>query len=179
MANNKRSGKFYRKNEREVMKSLGFEPTPNSGSGWIVKEDGQNEDAICQLKSTDAKSIRIDQKDIEILEYNALVAHKIPVFAIQFLNTNEVFLLVRPEHLKDVVRVVKGERPRDTQLDFLGLETQASEVQGGISEKVNDGLKPKGSCNKPKSVIKSSAGSRQSFMKANDDRYRKKSKPAR
>jgi len=24
--------------------------------------------------------------------------------------------------------VVKGERPRDTQLDFLGLETQASEV---------------------------------------------------
>lgn len=179
MANNKRSGKFYRKNEREVMKSLGFEPTPNSGSGWIVKEDGQNEDAICQLKSTDAKSIRIDQKDIEILEYNALVAHKIPVFAIQFLNTNEVFLLVRPEHLKDVVRVVKGERPRDTQLDFLGLETQASEVQGGISEKVNDGLKPKGSCNKPTSVIKSSAGSRQSFMKANDDRYRKKSKSAR
>lgn len=179
MANNKRSGKFYRKNEREVMKSLGFEPTPNSGSGWIVKEDGQNEDAICQLKSTDAKSIRIDQKDIEILEYNALVAHKIPVFAIQFLNTNEVFLLVRPEHLKDVVRVVKGERPRDTQLDFLGLETQASEVQGGISEKVNDDLKPKGSCNKPKSVIKSSAGSRQSFMKANDDRYRKKSKSAR
>ena len=129
MANNKRSGKFYRKNEREVMKSLGFEPTPNSGSGWIVKEDGQNEDAVCKLKSTDAKSIRIDQKDIEILEYNALVAHKIPVFAIQFLNTNEVFLLVRPEHLKDVVSVVKGERPRDTQSDFLGLETQASEVQ--------------------------------------------------
>lgn len=173
MANNKRSGKFYRKNEREVMKSLGFEPTPNSGSGWVVKEDGQNEDAICQLKSTDAKSIRIDQKDIEILEYNALVAHKIPVFAIQFLNTNEVFLLVRPEHLKDVVRVVKGERPRDTQSDFLGLKTQASEVQGGISE--ND-LKPKGNC---KSVIKSSAGGRKSFMKANDEKYQKKSKSAR
>lgn len=173
MANNKRSGKFYRKNEREVMKNLGFEPTPNSGSGWVVKEDGQNEDAICQLKSTDAKSIRIDQKDIEILEYNALVSHKIPVFAIQFLNTNEVFLLVRPEHLKDVVRVVKGERPRDTQSDFLGLETQASEVQRGISE---NGLKPKGDC---KSVIKSSADSRKSFMKANDSKYQKKSKSAR
>ena len=173
MANNKRSGKFYRKNEREVMKSLGFEPTPNSGSGWIVKEDGQNEDAVCQLKSTDAKSIRIDQKDIEILEYNALVAHKIPVFAIKFLNTNEVFLLVRPEHLKDVVSVVKGERPRDTQSDFLGLETQASEVQGGISE---NGLKPKRDC---KPVIKSSADSRKSFMKANDKKYQKKSKSAR
>lgn len=173
MANNKRSGKFYRKNEREVMKNLGFEPTPNSGSGWVVKEDGQNEDAICQLKSTDAKSIRIDQRDIEILEYNASVSHKIPVFAIQFLNTNEVFLLVRPEHLKDVVRVVKGERPRDTQSDFLGIETQASEVQRGISE---SDLKPKGSY---KSVIKSSANSRKDFMKANDSKYQKKSKSAR
>lgn len=170
---NKRSGKFYRKNEREVMKNLGFEPTPNSGSGWIVKEDGQNEDAICQLKSTDAKSIRIDQKDIEVLEYNALVAHKIPVFAIQFLNTNEVFLLVRPENLKEVVKVVKGERPRNTQSDFLGLETQASEVQGDISE---NGLKPKGSC---KSVIKSSADSRKSFMKANDKKYQKTVKSAK
>lgn len=176
MANNKRSGKFYRKNEREVMKSLGFEPTPNSGSGWIVKEDGQNEDAICQLKSTDAKSIRIDQKDIEILEYNALVSHKIPVFAIQFLNTNEVFLLVRPEHLKDVVRVVKSEKPRDTQLDFLGLETQVSEVQGGISK---DDSKPKGYCKKTKPVIKSSADSRRDFMRANDSKYQKKSKSAR
>lgn len=176
MANNKRSGKFYRKNEREVMKNLGFEPTPNSGSNWIVKEDGQNEDAICQLKSTDAKSIRIDQKDIETLEYNALVAHKIPVFAIQFLNTNEVFLVVRPEHLNDLSKVIKGERPRDIQTDFLGLETQASEVQGGITEKVKDDLKPKGNC---KSVIKSSANSRKNFMKANDEKYTKKSKSAR
>ena len=55
----KRSGKFYRKNEQDVMRSLGLEPTPNSGSGWIVKEDGQTDDLICQLKSTDANSIRI------------------------------------------------------------------------------------------------------------------------
>lgn len=173
MANNKRSGKFYRKNEREVMKNLGFEPTPNSGSGWIVKEDGQNEDAICQLKSTDATSIKISQKDIEVLEYNALVSHKVPVFAIQFLNTNEVFLLIRPEHLKDVVRVIKGERPRDTQSDFLGLEIKAPEVQKGVSE---IDLKPKRDCKK---VIKSSANSRKDFMRANDSKYQKKSKSAR
>ena len=30
-----RSGKFYRRNEAEVMKSLGLKPTKNSGSGWI------------------------------------------------------------------------------------------------------------------------------------------------
>ena len=91
--NNKRSGKFYRKNEAEVMRSLGLEPTPNSGSGWIVKEDGQSEDVICQLKSTDAMSIKINLKDIETLEYNALVAHKLPVFAIQFLTTRHTFWL--------------------------------------------------------------------------------------
>lgn len=30
-----RTIKFYRKNEREVMKRLGFKPTKNSGSGWV------------------------------------------------------------------------------------------------------------------------------------------------
>ena len=59
--NNKRSGKFYRNNEKEVMRSLGIEPTFNSGSGWIVKEDGQTDDLICQLKSTDARSIKINK----------------------------------------------------------------------------------------------------------------------
>ena len=60
----KRSTKFYRKNEEEVMRSLGLTPTKNSGAGWIEKEDGQNEHVICQLKSTDAQSIRVIQKDI-------------------------------------------------------------------------------------------------------------------
>ena len=39
----KRSTKFYRKNEAEVMQQLGLKPTKNSGAGWIEKEDGQNE----------------------------------------------------------------------------------------------------------------------------------------
>ena len=78
----KRSGKFYRKNESDVMKELGLEPTPNSGSGWIIKEDGQNDYLICQLKSTDAQSIKINQKDIRTLEKNAVTAHKIPIFCI-------------------------------------------------------------------------------------------------
>ena len=60
--NNKRTGKFYRKNEAEVMKSLGLIPTKNSGSGWIEKEDGQNDYVICQLKSTDAQSIKVTKK---------------------------------------------------------------------------------------------------------------------
>lgn len=169
----KRSGKFYRKNEAEVMKQLGLEPTPNSGSGWVVKEDGQNEDVICQLKSTDAKSIRIDQKDIETLEYNALVSHKVPVFAIQFLNTNEVFLLIRPENLQDVSGLIVNKKPINNRSEFLGLETQASEVQGGKSE---IDLKPKGDC---KSVIKSSGKVREAYMREHDKRYDKPKRSAK
>ena len=98
----KRSGKFYRKNEKEVMESLGLKATPNSGSGWLIKEDGQNDYLICQLKSTDAQSIKINQKDIRILEHNSSVEHKLPVFAIQFLNTGEVWLMAKPEDFTEV-----------------------------------------------------------------------------
>lgn len=98
----KRSIRFYRRNEQQVMRKLGFNPTKNSGAGDIEKEDGENDVAICQLKSTDAQSISIRQKDLQVLEYHASVSHKIPVFAIQFLNTGEVWLLTRP---KDTVLI--------------------------------------------------------------------------
>lgn len=103
----KRTTKFYRKNEEEVMKSLGLKPTKNSGSGWIEKEDGQNDFVICQLKSTDAQSIKVNQKDIRILEKNALVSHKLPLFAIQFLNTGEVWLMAKPEDFMSISEYIE------------------------------------------------------------------------
>ena len=106
---NKRSTKFYRKNEAEVMKKLGFKPTKNSGAGWVEKEDGQNEQCICQLKSTDKQSISIKQNDIHILEQNAAIAHKLPVFALQFLNTGEVWVMIKPEDLSLIQSLVKGD----------------------------------------------------------------------
>lgn len=81
------------------MKNLGLMPTKNSGAGWIEKEDGQNDYIIAQLKSTDAQSIRVEQKDFNILEYNAAVTHKIPIFVIQFLNTNQVYVMAKPKDL--------------------------------------------------------------------------------
>ena len=54
---NKRSTKWYRKNEAEVMHRLGIYPTINSGAGWIQKEDGESDLFMCQLKSTDNKCI--------------------------------------------------------------------------------------------------------------------------
>lgn len=105
-----RSTKYYRKNEKEVMRWLGFEPTVNSGAGWISKEDGESETHMCQLKSTDKMSITVNQNDLHILENHAAVSHKEPVFAIQFLNTGETWLMIREseyEYYMELLEYVK------------------------------------------------------------------------
>lgn len=104
---NKRSTKFYRKNEAEVMKALGLKPTVNSGAGWIEKEDGQSEHVIAQLKSTDKMSMSIKLQDINILEYNAGVVHKLPIFVIQFIQTGDIFIMARPENLPGLHELIE------------------------------------------------------------------------
>lgn len=151
----KRSGKFYRKNENEVMELLGFEPTKGSGSGWVEKEDGQNDNCICQLKSTDAQSIRINKLDIDKLLYHANVAHKIPVFAIQFLESNETYILVRPEDITDVAKYVKtGKRVKRSSVDAdqIGNDHAAQPVR---------------------KTICSGNAAREQFRKENEQKYKK------
>ena len=67
------------------------------------KEDGESDDVLCQLKSTDAKSIKVDKRDLDVLQSNASVTHKLPVFAIQFLRTDEVYLVIKPELLLKII----------------------------------------------------------------------------
>ena len=157
----KRSGRFYRRNEAEVMESLGLKPTPNSGSGWIFKEDGQSENVICQLKSTDAESIRIHKKDLDTLSYNAVVAHKLPVFAIQFLQSNEVYLLVKPDMLCEVAQYIKTGEYISANA-FIGVDL--SEHEDIVA--------------KPKRIIKSSSKARKQFNEENEKRFKKERKSA-
>lgn len=96
----KKTSKFYFKNEKELMRSLGLNPTPGSGNR-IIKEDGQNEKLIAQLKSTEADSITIKLNDLTTLLYNATVSHKIPIFINQFVN-GPILISVRLEDFKDV-----------------------------------------------------------------------------
>lgn len=159
MSNNQpRSFKFYRKNEQEVMKSLGLKPTKNSGSGWIEKEDGQNDYVICQLKSTDAQSIKVNQKDIRTLEKNANIEHKIPMFAIQFLNTGEVWLMLKPDDLPDASEYILTGSIKENRLEQLGIDLEASEDIRTISHK----------------SIKSSCSSREMFHEQQSKKYNKK-----
>lgn len=157
----KRSGKFYRKNEAEVMELLGLKPTKNSGSGWIEKEDGQSENLICQLKSTDANSIKVNKKDLDVLSYNAAVAHKLPVFAIQFLQSNEVYLIVKPEMLCEAAKYIEtGEY--ESANEFVGIDlTEHEDVVA-----------------KPKRIIKSSSTARNEFNKQNEKKFKKEKRSA-
>lgn len=105
---NKRSTKWYRKNEAEVMKRLGFKETRNSGATWIEKGDGQNEHCICELKSTDKESYSLKQTTLHVLEAQAIEAHKLPVFALQFINTDEVWLAVKETDIEAFKQLIRA-----------------------------------------------------------------------
>ena len=155
----KRSGKWYRRNEAEVMESLGLQPTPNSGSGWVVKEDGQDDEIICQLKSTDKGSISVHKLDLDKLTRNAAVAHKTPVFCVQFIQSGSIWLMVRPEDIEDIARHVAGLAPEPR-----GCVLDASEEEDKKTQVV------------PKRIISGGSVSRQRFHEEKAKRYDKTKK---
>ena len=108
-----RKQKFWFKNEKRVMKRLGFEPVPGSGSGWVNKEDGENEFALAQLKSTDADSYRLNYLDIEKLEYHAAVSHKIPVMFVEFMD-RATYAVLRVENIIDFAQTLAGSKQKSS-----------------------------------------------------------------
>lgn len=98
----KRTGKFYFNNEKDTLSKLGLTPTPGSGSGWIIKEDGENDLVMVQLKSTDSSSYRIDMMDIKKLEYHAQTSNKVPIFLIQFLRQDKIYAIVNIDNIADI-----------------------------------------------------------------------------
>lgn len=154
----KRQPKFYRRNEEEVMERLGLKPTKGSGAGWIEKADGQNESIICELKSTDSQSYRISYLDLQKLHHHGNISNKVPVFAVQFLQSDEVFLIVKPEDLQDLSKYI---------------ETGIVERETNIFGKDSKTSKPK----RPrKKAIKSSLESREEFRKEQENKYKKEMK---
>lgn len=94
-----------------------------------------------------------------------MVSHKIPIFAIQFLQDNEIYLLVRPIDLQDVSGLILGNRPNKISTGLESLETmENSSRREGISNNIRH--------------IKSGYESRKAFMSENDNKYKKKGKSA-
>lgn len=89
------------------MQRLGLRPTKNSGSGWIEKADGQNDYIICELKSTEKASIGVKWADIAKLEEQAIVTGKLPIFAINDLTNNEVYVIMKPELITEVAKYLR------------------------------------------------------------------------
>ena len=96
--------KFWFKNEKDVMKRLGLNSVPGSGSDWVHKEDGESDTVMVQLKSTEADSYRVNYLDIEKLEYHAQVAHKIPIFLVEFLGRG-TYMMLNVDDLEDLKSV--------------------------------------------------------------------------
>lgn len=124
------------------------------------KEDGESEDILCQLKSTDAQSIKVDKRDLDVLQSNASVTHKLPVFAIQFLKTDEVYLVIKPELLSEVVKYIETGEKVDN--DILDIDINEDEdFVPAITRRV-----------------KSNSSARDSFREETERKFKKKGKSA-
>lgn len=136
----KRAGKFYSKNEKETLRKLGLRPIPFSGAGWIEKEDGENENVLVQLKSTDASSYRIEMLDIKKLEYHASVSNKIPVFIVQFLKNNKMYALVNIEDLEELNEALNGKSQKRKiviKKEEVEEQIQKQKIQSSPKEREN------------------------------------------
>ena len=138
------------------MESLGLKQVKGSGNVWnSSKEDGENDYILCQLKSTDAQSIRVQQLDIHKLVEHATLSKRLPVFAIQFLNNNEVWLMARPEDFTQVAQYIdtgECERPETDMLQEMEIEVKKR---------------------KPKKVVTSSQDAREAFNEEQKKKYDK------
>ena len=114
----KRKSKFWFKNEKELMRSLGLNPTPGSGNR-IIKEDGQNEHLIAQLKSTEGSSITIKLQDVNTLIYNSTVTHKLPLFINQFID-GPILVSMRLQDIPEISKyLLTGQFTKDRFCDII------------------------------------------------------------
>lgn len=159
----KRSGKFYSQNEKRTLKALGLTPAPASGAGWVVKEDGENETLMVQLKSTDSLSYRVSRLDMKKLEFHAEVSNKVPVFLVQFLKDDRLYAIVDVNNIDDLFYGLKGIKPKESVINnnILYNNTNSS-VDKSTSESVN------------KKIIKTNKSSRDKFFLEQEKKFRKK-----
>lgn len=164
----KRSTKWYRKNEAEVIKRLGFKPTINSGATWISKGDGESEHCLCELKSTDHESFSIKQSVLHHLEAQAIEAHKLPVFAFQFINTDEVWVAIKESDIAAFKALMKGQ---EIQNNFdLSLDEPEEKKYNNICKRGNtkENLKARFAYMKQKELERTER--EQEFKKKNKER---------
>ena len=142
------------------MRKYGLKPTVNSGSGWIEKEDGENDRYICQLKSTEKDSIKINLLDLHKLIYHADVAHKIPLFMVQFITQNEEYVIMRAEDAQSLCTAREGIQ----EYNYTTPEQNAAESVTDALQSVSE------------NSVKSAPKSRANFYKEREQQWKRKLK---
>lgn len=166
----KRSGKFYSKNEKQTLRSLGLKPAPASGAGWVVKEDGENETLMVQLKSTDALSYRITRLDMKKLEFHAEVSNKVPVFLVQFLKDDKLYAIVDVNNIDDLFYGLKGIRPNSYIINNKLYNNTDLSVYSSVDKSTSE--YPSISVNRKE--IKTNKSLRDKFFLEQEKKFRKK-----
>jgi hypothetical protein len=162
----KRSGKFYSQNEKHTLKALGLTPAPASGAGWVVKEDGENETLMVQLKSTDSLSYRLSRLDMKKLEFHADVSHKVPVFLVQFLKDDRLYAIVDVKNIDDLFYGLKGIKPNTTSVDIASIKEEIEEIDiASTSKEKKEKINKKEKRESEVPIIKTSKSSRDSFFR--------------
>ena len=156
------TSRFWFKNEKEVLRSLGLTPTKGSGSGQVEKEDGYNDDVLLQLKSTAARQITVHKKDVDDLVLHASVEHRAPVFAVNFIEDGSVWLMVRPQDVQALLSLPEPVRG--------AVRPKARPVPKRASKEVQT---------QSGRVIASSAEAREEYREEQRKRYEKKERPAK
>ena len=146
------------------MRKYGLKPTANSGSGWIEKEDGENDRYICQLKSTEKDSIKISLLDLHKLIYHADIAHKIPVFMVQFITQNEEYIIMRAEDVQSLYTAREGIQEYNYTTPKQNAIESVSEPLQSVSEF------------EPKIAVKSDPKAREKYYKEREQQWKRKSK---
>ena len=146
----KRPNKFYSRNEKITLRSLGLEPVPISGAGWIEKEDGTNDKVMVQLKSTDSNSYRIEMLDMKKLEYHAQTSHKVPIFLVQFLQQDKIYAIIDVNNINEL---------------FGAFETSEAKINKNIDIVETEVIERK---------VKSSKKDREKFNKERSEKYGRK-----
>ena len=100
----------WARREKYIMEKLGLKPQPGSGSGWLHKEDGENDEVLAQLKSTDCKGISVTRQIWYDTWKHARQSHKVPVLVLDFLDPDgELLIVCRPKDLDTVSKSLNTE----------------------------------------------------------------------
>jgi hypothetical protein len=146
----KRTGKFYSRNEKETLSRLGLKPSPMSGAGWVIKEDGENDIVMVQLKSTDSSSYRLDLLDLTKLEYHADISRKVPIFLIQYLKTGKIYAVVDIDNIKELGEALDTGKVKEKMV--------IKDIESTVEKK----------------VVKTSKKSREQFFKERGEKFGKR-----